>query len=70
MSKIVANYTVLADEVNVDVKIVEGEDFVKLYKISIPEVSPATMALLDSIKEALIKETKIGGEELFDQTIE
>ena len=69
MSKIVANYTVLADEVNVNVKIVEGEDFVKLYKISIPEVSSATLALLDSIKEALIKETKIGGEELFDQTI-
>lgn len=69
MSKVIAEYKVVADQVSVNVNIVEGEDFVKLYKISIPEVSSATLAFLDSLKEDLIKESKIGTEEIFDQNI-
>ena len=69
MSKMISEYQVVADNVSVNVNIVEGEDFVKLYKISIPEVSSATLAFLDSLKEELIKESKIGSEEIFDQAV-
>ncbi len=52
--------------VPVDVSIVRGEDLVKLYKISIPQISPATMAILNSIKEDLLRDLKIGMQEMLE----
>lgn len=69
MKGIIESYSVIADEINADVEIVDGEDFVRLYKISIPYASPATVALLDSVKEDLLKESKIGAEEIFDPAV-
>ncbi len=59
-------YEITADNLKVEVKIIDKEDFTKIYHVSIPEISPATSALLDSVKEDLLKEAKISPEEIFD----
>jgi len=64
--KILKTYTIDADKMKIKVDIVAGQDFTMLYKVSIPSVSEATKALLDSVKEELLKETRIGTEEIFD----
>lgn len=66
MKKVIKAYSITTDNLKADVKIVRSEDFVINYDISIPSISPATSAILLSIKEELIKESKIGGEEIFD----
>ncbi len=69
MAREIDTYEVISDEIKVNVSIVEGEDFVKLYKISVPEISSATLVLLDSVKEALLREAKIGAEDIFNQAV-
>lgn len=66
---IIKSYDVIAEGLRTNVKIVKGEDFTLLYKISIPPISPATSALLSSIKEELLKEAKVSGEEMFDPDV-
>jgi len=66
MEKILKEYDFVADDVRVKAKVIKGGDFVLLYKISIPLLSPATSAVLMSVKEDLLREAKLGGEELFD----
>ncbi len=68
MSKILATYEVIADRLKAEVKIISGSDIVTLYEISVPFASPATSAILLSVKEDLLRESKIGGEEIFDPT--
>ncbi len=63
---ILKTYNVQADDIKVQVKIVSGEDFVYLYRVASPEISKASIALMDSVKEDLLKDSKIGMEEIFD----
>ncbi len=63
---VLVEYTVSSDNVDANIKIVSGEDYVSLYKLSIPETSQATIALMDSVKEELLKTSKMGIEEIFN----
>src|SRR3989344_6085793 len=67
MSDIIKTYTVSSEGLTVKVD-VKKEDIVNAYNISIPQINTATLALLESIKEELIKETRIKTEEIFDPT--
>ncbi len=63
-------YDVDVDGLSVNVKIASERDFTLLYEVSLPEISAATAALLDSVKEDLLVATKISAEEIFDpQTV-
>jgi len=66
MGKIVKTYEVPVDERKVRVNIVDGDDLVKLYKVKSPPISAATQSILESVKEDMLKETKIGAQEVFD----
>ena len=65
---ILKTYNIQLDDTKVQVRIVEGEDFVSLYKVASPEMSKASIALMDSIREDLLKDSKIGMEEIFDSS--
>ena len=65
---ILKTYNIQLDDTKVQVRIVSDEDFVSLYKVASPEMSKASIALMDSIREDLLKESKIGMEEIFDSS--
>jgi len=67
MSDIIKTYTVSSEGLTVKVDIAK-ETIVNSYNISIPQINTATLALMESIKEELIKETRIKTEEIFDPT--
>jgi archaeal flagellar protein FlaI len=64
--KILKNYSLPMNKFNVRIDIVEAGDFTAEYRLSVPKMSAATLALLDTIKDELLKESKIGMEEMFD----
>ncbi len=59
-------YEIDVDGLTARVNIVSKKDLTTLYEISVPETSPGTQALMDSVREDLLKETKFSAEELFD----
>lgn len=59
-------YDVDVDGLKVRINVVSKRDVTSAYEVSIPEISLATTALLDSVKEDLLKETKIVTEDIFD----
>jgi flagellar protein FlaI len=64
--KILKKYMVKVDNYNVGIVISDTGGYTPVYKISLPRISAATEALLDSVKEDLLKDAKIGMEEIFD----
>src|SRR3989338_3123429 len=65
MSDIIKTYTVSSEGLTVKVDVAK-ESIVNSYNISIPQINTATLALMESIKEELIKGTRIKTEEIFD----
>ena len=63
---VIKKYSVVVNKVSVGITIVDAGDYTKEYKASLPKISTATAALLDSIKDDLLRESKIGAEEAFD----
>jgi flagellar protein FlaI len=64
--KVLKKYSVLVDKIHVSASVVDAGGYTLEYRISLPKISTATAALLDTIKDALLKESKIGAEEVFD----
>ncbi len=58
-------YTINADGIDVEVRISKG-DIINEYQITIPQINTATLALLDSVRQEMLKETRIKIEEIFD----
>lgn len=65
---ILKSYTVFCDGLEYKASIVSKEDYTSQYIIEIPELSAATMAVIESLKEDLLKEANIGMNEVFDTT--
>ena len=53
--KIIKKYSVPVDKINVNVSVVDAGGYIAEYRISLPKISAATTALLDSIKDDLLK---------------
>ncbi len=68
-TEILDSYTIDADKIKVHVKIIESKNEIKQYSITFPELSPATLALLDEIKARLIIEVKVTAKEILDPTV-
>ncbi len=66
MQKVIKKYDVVMDKIRVPVSIVDAGGYVKEYIMSVPKISEATHALLDSVRSELLKDSKIGMEEIFD----
>jgi len=66
-TKILQKYNIKLNRVQIFVNIVDAGGYVKEYHLMVPKISEATHALLDSVKEELLKEAKIGMDEIFDQ---
>jgi archaeal flagellar protein FlaI len=65
-SKVLESYAISQENVNVNINIVDTNGYTNEYHVLVPNISAATIALLDSVKDDLLKETKIGMEEIFD----
>ncbi len=66
MAKILKSYYINIEKIHVHVTVADTGDYTLQYKLTIPKISSATLALLDQIKEDLLKEAKISAEEMFD----
>ncbi len=56
----IQSYEVVTDDVRAKISIAQTErDFVPIYKLSFPKIEPATMAVLDSIREKMVAEMEI-----------
>ncbi len=64
--KLLKKYSVVTGKVHVHVEIVNAGGYTAEYRLSVPKISTATLALLDAIKDDLLKDAKIGMEEVFD----
>ena len=64
--KVLKTYSVLTGKFRMNISIVDASGYTGEYRISMPKISPATLALLDTIEDDLLKESKIGSEEIFD----
>ncbi len=65
MQKTIKTSNVVLYGTPVKVEVVEG-DMVRGYKIHFPEISAATQSILESVKDEMLKETKISAQEIFD----
>ncbi len=65
---ILKSYTVFCDGMEYNVSVVDKEDYTGTYAIEIPELTPATLAVMESLKEDLLKEANVGLNEIFDVT--
>ncbi|MCX6815726.1 MAG: ATPase, T2SS/T4P/T4SS family, partial [Candidatus Aenigmarchaeota archaeon] len=63
---ILKSYSIVVDKVHVHVNIADVGSYTAEYHVSLPKISEATLALLDTIKDDLLKEAKISAEEIFD----
>jgi flagellar protein FlaI len=66
VAKLLKKYDIKLDKVHINVNIVDAGGYIKEYHILVPKISDATHALLDSVKDDLLREAKIGMEEIFD----
>lgn len=64
--KIIKRYDIVIDKLRVPVNIIDTGGYVKEYRLTLPKISEATFALLDSVRTELLKDSKIGMEEIFD----
>ncbi len=65
-SKTLENYIIKLENVSINIAIVDTNGYTNEYHVMVPNISAATIALLDSIKDELLKEANIGMEEIFD----
>lgn len=66
-TKILENYDVKADNVAVEVQVVEAEnEFVRQYLLSIPEYGLGTKALLENLKASIITDAGINAEKMLN----
>ena len=63
------SYKITESGFNVEIKITGGLGELKIYQISRQDIPPATNALLDKIKQDLIKTVRISAEEILDPKI-
>lgn len=63
------SYKVKCEGINVDIKITGGEGQTPFYQVSISEISDATLALLDEVRNILITEVQISAKEIIDPKI-
>lgn len=65
--KEIEKYIIKSEEVEVTVSIVKGGKALLEYELTIPELEPATRALLDEIRNLLVTEVKVSISEILDQ---
>jgi flagellar protein FlaI len=66
MQKEIENYRIRAEQIEVTVKIISGKRALPSYELIIPQLEPATKALLDEIRSLLITEVTISTAEMLD----
>jgi flagellar protein FlaI len=64
--RVVEEYKVKTDDLVINVSIVGGRGLTKQYFVSLPEITIATRALMDNIKQGLITEVAISNKEILD----
>jgi flagellar protein FlaI len=64
--KIIKSYSIKLEKVHITIHIADTGGYTNVYKVLVPNISEATLALLDSVKDDLLKDAKIGMEEIFD----
>lgn len=69
MAEEIDKYTIEADGIKVNVRIVGGKGKSKLYNITVPELSKATLALIDEIRHELVIEVKVSAAEILDPKV-
>ncbi len=62
----IEEYRVKVDEIEVTVAIMGGTGQTHLYHVNIPQIAPATKALLENIKHGLIREVVVSTTEILD----
>ncbi|MBI4174843.1 MAG: CpaF family protein [Candidatus Aenigmarchaeota archaeon] len=65
--KIIKKYDIKLNRIHIPVNIVDAGGYIREYHILVPKISDATHTLLDSVKDELLKDAKIGMEEILDQ---
>ncbi|MBW2974202.1 Flp pilus assembly complex ATPase component TadA [Candidatus Woesearchaeota archaeon] len=65
----IEKYPVKADDVKVNVRIMGGKGMSSSYRLTVPELSKPTLALLDEIKHKLIAEVKVSAGEMLDPKV-
>ncbi len=66
MQKELAAYRVTADHIEVTVKIKSGLAAISLYELVLPQLAPATRALLDEVRSQLVLEVPVSTAEMVD----
>lgn len=64
--KILSSYRVPVYSMNYGIEIVEGEDFIKQYRVAVPQVSSPTQILMESVKAEILKETRLKPQDIFE----
>ncbi len=66
--KIITNYKTTTFDVEIPVRILQKKgEYTLVYEVSLPEVKPATRAIIMGIKEDLMHEVKLSEEEIIDE---
>ncbi len=66
---VLEQYDIEADKIIVTIKIMGGKGLSPIYTIQFPKFSPATVAMLNEVKEELIMEVKVTAREILDPKI-
>ncbi len=66
--RIIESYTVDSNNIKIEINIVVN-NFKKIYTVIMPEISIASMALLDDIKEKLIGAVEVNPSQIFDSKL-
>src|SRR3989344_8449388 len=66
MEKIIEQYNIKADGINVEIKITGDKERPQDYKITLSSFTKPTLALLDQIKTDLLKEVSISAQEILE----
>lgn len=66
MQKEFEAYRVIADQIEVTVRILGGEGALKAYELVLPQLAPATKALLDEVRSQLVTEVSVSTAEMVD----
>jgi len=63
---VIEEYKIKTDDLVLNVSILGGKGLSKSYFMSVPNITPATRALMDNIKQGLITEVAISNKEILD----